>query len=153
MLTEKLYFNIASEQDIPFISEVYNKNIKSLHGNNRDFDDWKKLFSVKNSAYYIISSTDPLAWFRLDIDKEVLWLGMIQVNPIYQRQGIGKSILSFVENFAKENQIHKIGIHTTEDNIAARNLYASSGFTVYEIGKCITADGIERIGYTFIKCV
>lgn len=151
MLTEKLYFKTASEQDIPFISEVYNQNINALHGNNRSFEDWKKLISVNNSTYYIALSSEPVGWFRIDIDKEVLWLGMIQVKPRHQGKGVGKNILSFVENLAKDKQIHKIGIHTTEDNISARNLYISSGYSVSLIGKCTTADGIERIGYTFFK--
>ena len=151
MLTEKLYFKTASEQDIPFISEVYNQNINALHGNNRSFEDWKKLISVNNSTYYIALSSEPVGWFRIDIDKEVLWLGMIQVKPRHQGKGVGKNILSFVENLAKDKQIHKIGIHTTEDNISARNLYISSGYSVSLIGKCTTADGVERIGYTFFK--
>lgn len=151
MLMRELQFNIASEQDIPFIMEVYNENISSLHGNYRNFDDWKSLISTNNSTYFIASSTQPVAWFILDFDDEMLWLGMIQVKPKYHRQGIGRSILSFIENFAKEKQIHKIGIHTTEDNIAARALYETSKYTVSEIGTCTTSDGVERIGYTFKK--
>lgn len=151
MLIEKLYFRTASEQDVPFISEVYNQNINALHGNSRSFADWKKLIAVNNSTYYITLTSEPVAWFRIDIDKEVLWLGMIQVKPKHQGKGIGKNILSFVENLAKEKQIHRIGIHTTEDNICARRLYASSGYSVSTIGKCTTADGVERTGYTFFK--
>ena len=45
----------------------------------------------------------------------------------------------------------EIGIHTTKDNIIARALYLSAGYTVTEIGSCTTADGRERVGYTFQK--
>ena len=44
-----------------------------------------------------------------------------------------------------------IGIHTTQDNLAARSLYTSAGYTVTEIGPCTTGDGVERVGYTFQK--
>ena len=71
--------------------------------------------------------------------------------PIYQNKGIGKYVLSVVEEMAKEKGYKNIGIHTTEDNIAARSLYLSAGYTVTEIGQCTTADGIERVGYTFQK--
>ena len=56
-----------------------------------------------------------------------------------------------IEKIAKESGYQKIGIHTTEDNTAARTLYLSAGYTVTEIGPCTTADGKERVGYTFQK--
>lgn len=71
---------------------------------------------------------DKDSWLRLDIEDEELWLGMLQVKPLYHRQGVGKYILSVVENIAKEKGIQRIGIHTTEDNIAARKLYLSAGY-------------------------
>lgn len=80
-----------------------------------------------------------------------MWIGMIQVKPIYQHKGIGKYILSVAEAIAKEKGYRNIGLHTTEDNIAARTLYLSVGYAVTEIGPCRTADGIERVGYTFRK--
>lgn len=85
------------------------------------------------------------------MENDELWIGMIQVNPMYHRQGIGKYILSVTENTARKKGIQRIGIHTTEDNIAARALYLAAGYEVTEIGPCTTADGIERVGYTYQK--
>ena len=144
-------FYIATKTDIPFISETYNQNINELHGINRTFDDWDKLLTDEKSTYYIVRTTEPVAWFRTEITDNILWLGMLQVKVEFQHQGLGKCILSFVENLAKSNNIKQLGIHTTEDNMVARNLYQSFGYTVSEIGKCTTADSVERIGYTFIK--
>ena len=62
-----------------------------------------------------------------------------------------QSFLSAAENIAREKGYKRIGIHTTEDNIIARALYLSAGYTVTEIGSCTTADGKERVGYTFQK--
>jgi ribosomal protein S18 acetylase RimI-like enzyme len=56
-----------------------------------------------------------------------------------------------VEEMAEKEGLKKIGIHTTEDNLPARGLYLSSGYDVTEIGPCTTADGEERVGYTFEK--
>lgn len=53
---------------------------------------------------------DKDSWLRLDIEDEELWLGMLQVKPLYHRQGVGKYILSVVENIAKEKGIQRIGI-------------------------------------------
>lgn len=147
----ELMYSTATENDIDFIRETYQENITSLHGNHRTNDDWKKLLSDKSSQYYIVLREMPVAWFRIDMENDELWIGMIQVKPKYHLQGVGKYILSVAENIARKKGIQRIGIHTTEDNIAARSLYLSAGYEVTEIGPCTTADGIERVGYTYQK--
>lgn len=52
---------------------------------------------------------------------------------------------------AKEKGFYKIGIHATTDNIAAKGLYLSQGYSIVETSECTTADGKKRIGYTFKK--
>jgi ribosomal protein S18 acetylase RimI-like enzyme len=141
----------ATENDIEFIKETYNENIASLHGNNRTNEDWRKLISDTAAEYYIVHKEEPVAWFRIDIEDGGFWIGMIQVNPKHQRQGIGKYILLAAEDMAKKRGFKKIGVHTTEDNVASRALYCSFGYKVTEIGPCTTADGVERVGYTFQK--
>lgn len=148
---DQLECSVATEKDIAFINEVYHENIAALHGTQRDHDTWKELLSADNTIYYIVYAAAPIAWLRIDLEEDALWLGMLQVKPTYQRKGIGRYILSVVETMAKERGIRKIGIHTTEDNAAARALYLSAGYEVTEIGPCTTADGAERVGYTFEK--
>lgn len=146
----ELSFIPATENDIPFINAVYNENIDSLHGVKRTDDVWKELLSGKDE-YYIVNAEVPVAWFRTEAEDGVFWLSMLQVMPIYKRKGIGKYVLSVVEDIAKAAGYRKIGIHTTEDNTAARGLYVSAGYGVTEVGPCTTADGERRVGYTFVK--
>ena len=146
-------YSIATENDLEFISKTYNENVGSLHGVYRDIDTWKQLLLDKKSVYYIVCTQLPVAWFRIDVEEDELWLGMLQVKPAYHRQGIGSYILSIVEAIAEKEEVKKIGIHTTEDNLAARVLYLSAGYELMEIGSCTTADGKERVGYTFQKVI
>lgn len=146
-----LHHRIATESDIAFISQVYTENLSALHGTLRTFDRWKELLSDRDTMYYIVYTDVPVAWFRIDSADDGLWLGMLQVKPKYQRKGVGRYVLSVVEAMAKERSCAKIGIHTTEDNIPARALYTSAGFDVTQIGPCTTADGTERVGFTFEK--
>ena len=148
---DNLMYSVASEDDIVFINETYNENIDRLHGVQRNVDVWKELMSCKDSTYYVVNAETPVAWFRIDMEDGGLWIGMLQVKPMYQHKGIGKYVLSAAENIAREKGYKRIGIHTTEDNIIARALYLSAGYTVTEIGSCTTADGKERVGYTFQK--
>ena len=139
------------EITVPMLIISIEKPIDALHGIYRDHDTWKNLLSNTNVVYYIVNKNIPVAWFRLDLIEETLWLGMLQVDPNFQRQGIGKYILTVVEDVAKMNNVNKIGVHTTDDNLAAQLLYKSAGYCVAEYGECTTADGIERMGYTFFK--
>lgn len=41
----------------------------------------------------------------------------------------------------------------TEDNLPAQALYRKAGYALIEVGPCTTADGKERVGYTFEKCL
>ena len=146
-----LEYCIATEEDIGFISQVYQQNIESLHGTPRSYEVWKKLLSVPEHTYYVVKRKAPVAWFRTDEENGEFWLGMLQVMPDCHRQGVGKYILAAAEALAKERGYKAVGIHTTEDNLAARALYLSAGYRVTEIGPCTTADGIDRVGYTFQK--
>lgn len=148
---DQLVYAAAAENDITFIAETYHENIEKLHGVQRTPEVWKELLSAKDSTYYLVHAKTPVAWFRIDVEDDGLWIGMIQVKPVYQQKGIGKYILSVAENMAKEKGYNKVGIHTTEDNTAARSLYLSAGYAVTEIGPCTTADDKERVGYTFQK--
>ena len=144
-------YRLATEGDIPFITEVYNENLESLHGVYRDEGRWQQLLADKSCAYYIVCKERPVAWFRLEEEDGLLWLGMLQVKPAFQRVGVGKYVLSVFEAIARKQGYAKVGIHTTEDNMVARGLYAWAGYAVTEIGPCTTADGIDRAGYTFHK--
>ena len=141
----------VTESHIPFISQTYLANIESLHGTPRSEDTWRELLEDPACQYYIVYHRKPVAWFRLEQEKDALWLGMLQVAPEHQRTGIGKFVLSVFESMALEAGIHTLGIHTTQDNLAARSLYTCAGYTVTEIGPCTTGDGVERVGYTFQK--
>ncbi len=145
-------YTVAAEKDLPFIMEVYNQNIEALHGNHRSKEAWRKLLSDTSSVYYIVYSENPVAWFRVDYNADdSLELGMLQVKPVYHHQGIGKFVLLTVEGLAKEKGLKSVVIHTTEDNHIAQMLYSSSGYLLMEIGPCTTADGQERVGYTYRK--
>lgn len=141
----------ADVQDISFIDNVYNLNIDKLHGKKRSHGKWLELLNASSSEHFIVSMDVDVGWIRLDYYKNYLELGMIQIHPNFQNRGIGKKIIIEVENFALKNECKTIIIHTTEDNVIAQKLYASSGYILKEIGPCNTADGVERVGYTYIK--
>ena len=148
---ENLSYRPVTAGDLPFIMETYNENMAALHGAPRDRQAWELLLSKSETVYYIVCAQTPLGWFRVDLEDGGFWLGMLQVKPAFHRQGIGKYVLSVVETMAQSSGFRQVGIHTTEDNAAAKALYIAAGYRITEIGPCTTADGQDRIGYTFEK--
>lgn len=141
----------AAQQDIDFINAVYMENIEALHGAPWSRETWAWLLVQPDTAYYIVYTTEPVGWFRLDKEAEGLWLGMLQIRPAHQRRGLGRAVLAQAERLAAQWNYRSLGIHTTKDNLAAQGLYAACGYALTEIGPCTTADGVERIGYTYCK--
>lgn len=141
----------ATDRDIPFIAQVYAENMAQLHGVPRDRETWARLLADPAAEYFIVREKAPVAWFRVDEEDGGFWLGMLQVMPDFHRRGIGRFVLSTAERMAREKGYSKVGIHTTEDNLPARGLYLSAGYALTEIGPCTTADGVDRVGYTFEK--
>ena len=98
---KNLHYRPATEKDLPFLAQVYQQNIVALHGAIRSLEDWKSLLSRENHTYYIVSTEEPVAWFRMDTEEE-MELGMVQVAPDRHRQGIGKYI-QFLHTAHKQN--------------------------------------------------
>lgn len=147
----RICHRMATEQDIPLIQAIYHENMEALHGVKRTARQWKELLTRQDTLYYIVYTSEPVGWFRLDEEEGELWLGMLQIRPAFHRRGIGRAVIAAAEELARARGARSLGIHTTEDNLLARGLYAACGYTLMEIGPCTTADGVERIGYTFCK--
>jgi GNAT superfamily N-acetyltransferase len=141
----------ATEADVGFIAAVYAENMAALHGAPRSRETWVRLLAQPDTIYYIVYTTEPAGRFRLDKEADGAWLGMLQIRPAHQRQGLGRAVLAKAEALALQWGYRSLGIHTTQDNGPARGLYTACGYTLREIGPCTTADGVERIGYTFCK--
>ena len=62
------------------------------------------------------------------LGKRVALLEDMIVDPAYQSQGIGSSLLQHAVRFAREKGFGRITLLTDEGNIAAHNFYKKNGF-------------------------
>lgn len=60
-----------------------------------------------------------------------LYLHHILIMPTYQGNGLGKELLAFADNFAKEQGIPQIELHYWPNNEVAKKLYHQFGYEVY----------------------
>jgi ribosomal protein S18 acetylase RimI-like enzyme len=62
------------------------------------------------------------------IDESIAELKRMYVKPLYQRNGIGQSLLNESLTFAKAAGYNKIRLDTLEHMVPAMNLYLNNGF-------------------------
>ena len=147
---------VNGKEDADFVAMFYNENVEPLHGRKQMYDEWCDLLSQNDpdETHFIIhKGAMPVAWLKLNglLDGETGWISMLAVDPPMQHKGVGKYAVEFSEQFFLSIGKKKVGIHTTDDNIPAQNLYKKCGYEIVEYGECTTGDGIHRMGYTFIK--
>ena len=71
--------------------------------------------------------------FYAPFREEVVLIMAVGVLPQYQGRGIGRSLISQVEKFAKEQGRQRLFVVTTNDNLPALAFYQRLGFQLFEV--------------------
>ena len=91
---------------------------------------------LSNDSNYLIVALDkdtPAGFLiayelqRIDCGQSMMLFYEIEVAPEYQKQGIGKKLIDKLKEYCRERKILKMWVLTSESNIAAQNLYKSTG--------------------------
>lgn len=71
---------------------------------------------------------------------------LLYVVPEYRRQGIGKALMQYVENWAKSRGDRQIGLQVFRSNTTALNLYTQSGYQTQSLWmfKSLCGDEVSR---------
>lgn len=152
---------LATVEDAGFIYEFYQQNRAVLHGNHISFNEWKEASfwnDTDEQNFLICKGAIPFAWLRINgLDnpdsKEKAWISMLIVSDKSQRQGIGTFAIKFAEDYVKSKGFTKMGIHTSGDNIAAKNLYENCGYIITAHKDGNNPDGTISKNYTFEKVI
>lgn len=68
----------------------------------------------------------------------------LAVTPAYRGRGIGRSLLAFVEERAREDGCCKLTLEVQDSNALARGLYRSFGFGDFVVGEAMTTRFLEK---------
>ena len=91
-------------------------------------------------AYYI--NFDIAGLIEIDINQETIHIQSLVVYPKYFRQGIGKSL---VRSVLTSHLSFQFTVETGVDNVPAKRLYSSLGFT--ELYEWDTDHGIRKVRF------
>ena len=76
------------------------------------------------------------------VDDLAAWgmLAALWVKPECRRQGIGRALITAVEDWARANSIMQLRLWVADNNVAAKALYISSGFDVANVTRPIPSN-------------
>jgi len=105
-----------------------------------NFDYIHRLISLNTNYLIIALDKNILAGFliayelpRIDCNKNMMLFYEIEVAETYQRQGVGKKLIDKLKEICREKDFLKMWVLTNESNVAAMNLYKSTGGVQSEI--------------------
>jgi GNAT superfamily N-acetyltransferase len=131
LFKEKFYSNSDEAEE-----ELFKKHRDELK--EIDFDDESHcLFVAHNKddefsgAVWVGMREQGDIW---DAPKELpAWIYDLEVDPKFRGQGLGKQLMLQAENWAIEKGIPRIGLHTSEDLVAAIKLYRSLNYEDFSL--------------------
>ena len=146
----------ATAHDAVFAAWFYKQNEDALHGGNISYQEFKSAFLSDDSDeqnFLLCLGCVPVAWFKVNVLKndETAWISMIVVSRKHQRQGAGEYAVKYCEDYLRRKGFAKVGIHTTDDNTPAKNLYIKCGYRIKGEQKIIMGDASSQIQITFEK--
>jgi ribosomal protein S18 acetylase RimI-like enzyme len=90
---------------------------------------------VQRNDFYSVSALDNgklVGSNFLSLMDPVAGVGPVTVDPSYQGQGIGRTLMQDVMDYAQRNNIEQVRLMQDSFNVASLSLYASLGFDVKE---------------------
>lgn len=112
--------HLETEQNISILSEF---SIKS------DFEN-------PNYHYFIAKlKNEIVGYIAIVMIMDHIDILSVVVKKEYQRQGIAKSLLSFIMKLGKENHIEQCFLEVRESNLKAQRLYHNFGFSLISTRK------------------
>lgn len=107
------------------------KFIKLNNSKNFRYFENRNINIIKNHIITLIltdKNENIIGYGHLDFEENI-WLG-ICVCENYRGKGFGKKIMSYLLEYAKNNNIKKIYLTVDKDNTIAKNLYEKNKFIV-----------------------
>lgn len=119
---------VREKLDVKIVANLYNRNLKALHGDKISYDEWCK--SILNNDtdeenFLICRGLMPVAWLKINglENAEVGYISMLAVEPKYQYYGVGTFAVEFANSFLHDKGKRFVRVQTTADNLSAIGLY------------------------------
>lgn len=137
--TETIFLNLYVGQEHP-LKEKFEENITKC---------WMMIAMDGDKVAGIVSAhikKPNHPWFN-----KVCGFGISMLNA-YQHQGLGYKFMNLLEEWAKDNQMHRIEGHVRHLNTAGLALYVNTGYIIEGcLHDCACIDGVWHHDYVIAK--
>ena len=147
---------VREKLDVKIVANLYNRNLKALHGDKISYDEWCK--SILNNDtdeenFLICRGLMPVAWLKINglENAEVGYISMLAVEPKYQYYGVGTFAVEFANSFLHDKGKRFVRVQTTADNLSAIGLYKKCGFVEVSKTQDVCGDETELCKVMFEK--
>ena len=86
-------------------------------------------------TWHAEATSKALAFLIIEDQSDLFSILRVGVMPEYKRQGIGREMMDFLIQLARNEQVPKILLEVHEFNLAAQHLYFASGFCQIHLKK------------------
>lgn len=127
----KLALRRANSRDLPFIVKLSEEVFSAYGPYNKIIAGWASsphiitVLGEEKGQSRGFGMINPISGAQNEAKGELL---AIAVYPQYQRKGIGKRLLGYMEDLARTLAIEEMVIHTAAINEAATHFFAKNGF-------------------------
>lgn len=93
--------------------------------------DVEGTFHDAGGTFYVLEAGDEVVAMggAKRVDEQSVELVRIAVDPAHHREGLGDRVVAALEAFARDAGYERVELETTEQQVAARELYAARGYT------------------------
>ena len=132
--------SVMNSNDIYKIIELQKNNNNNILSENSIISDIQN-----NTSIYFVAKIDKyiIGYIAADILYDHLDISSVLVDINYTRKGIAYTLLSYVIDYAKKNNIPEIFLEVRTSNIPAQKLYEKFNFLKINIRKNYYADNLE----------
>ena len=139
----------AKHSDISFIAQLSGKAFSIFGPYEEIVPEWLKYDSTETVLACVDGKSAGFAMIgdsfnRYDI-QNVTELLAIAVEPEWRRKGLGKLLLKEVDKIAIQLRISRVFLHTATDNLPARSLFSTAGYSPWEIKPSFYPKGQDAI--------
>ncbi len=128
----EISFRIATKKDQDFIRQL-SARVFSIFGH---YDEILTDWFLHPGVITVIGSKngESAAFAMLQLGEKETWndsigeLLAIAVIPEHQRQGVGRTLLNYMEDLALRFRLRGIHLHTGKDNLPAQYLFEKAGY-------------------------
>ncbi len=119
---------------------------------NVDIYDIDENYIKRGGKVWVVEDGDCVTGFGgvCLIDSNTAKIKRVRIGSLHRGNGLGKAIITRIENFCRDNQIKKILVDTDDRFEAAKSMYTDMGYEMYR-SETEIQNGVEYTDNYYMK--